>query len=161
DLELFLPAGDWCDKGRRRFPANPRFAECQLMLMSTNAVDLDVPQAWRLADDVARLTPERDRPRTRLQEQIFVAAVLARAGRERPELADSARRVLERSRGDATLDPQRELLGYEAFVYALLGDKQEALRQLGEYLVANPKHREGFRKNVHWWWRSLQDDPRF
>ena len=42
-----------------------------------------------------------------------------------------------------------------------LGDKDEALRLLEQYLVANPKHREGFRKNVHWWWRGLQDDPRF
>ena len=25
DLELFLPATDWCDKGHRRFPANPQF----------------------------------------------------------------------------------------------------------------------------------------
>ena len=36
-----------------------------------------------------------------------------------------------------------------------------AMRLLEQYFVAFPKHREGFRKNVHWWWRSLQDDPRF
>ena len=69
--------------------------------------------------------------------------------------------VLERSQGDAEIDPQRELLGYVAFVRVMLGDKDEALRLLDQYLVANPKHREGFRKIVHWWWRPLQDDPRF
>ena len=103
-----------------------------------------------------RLTPERDRPYQRLFEDIHVAAVLARAGR-----ADSARHVLDRSKGDRQVDPQRELLGYEAFARTMLGDKDEALRLLDEYLVANPKHREGFRKIVHWWWRPLQDDPRF
>jgi serine/threonine-protein kinase len=156
DLELFMPAIDWCNKGQRRFPSNPRFVHCQLMLMTSNAVDPDVDLAWRLAAEVVRLTPERDRAFTQLYEQIFVAGVLTRAG-----LADSARHVLERSKGDPQIDPQRELLGYEAFVRVMLGDKDEALRLLDEYLVANPKHREGFRKIVHWWWRPIQNDSRF
>jgi serine/threonine-protein kinase len=156
DLELFMPASDWCDKGHRRFPASPNFAHCQLMMMTTNAADPDVGSAWRLANEVVRLTPERNRPYTQLYEQIFVAAVLARAG-----LGDSARHVLDRSKGSAQIDPQKELLGYEAFVRVMLGDKDEALRLLDEYLVANPKHREGFRKIVHWWWRPIQGDPRF
>jgi len=87
---------------------------------------------------------------------VWAAAVLGRAG-----LKDSAHRVLERSRGDATVDPERDVLGYQAAVYTMIGDKDDALRVLGEYLVANPRHREGFRKNVHWWWRALQDDTRF
>jgi eukaryotic-like serine/threonine-protein kinase len=156
DLELFQPAIDWCDKGRRRFPDDPRFAECQLLLLSTKAKDPDVAQAWRLAADAIRLSPERDRPIKQLYEPVWVAAVLGRAG-----LKDSARHVLERSRGSADVDPDREILGYQAAVYTMLGDKDAALRLLGEYLVASPAHREGFRKNVHWWWRSLQEDPRF
>ena len=156
DLELFMPANDWCQKGHRRFPANSRFVHCQLMMMTTHAADPDVDAAWRLASETVRLTPERDRPYTQLYEQIFVAAVLARGG-----LADSARHVLDRSKGNAEVDPQKELLGYEAFVRVMLGDKDEALRLLDEYLVANPKHREGFRQIVHWWWRPIQDDPRF
>jgi hypothetical protein len=126
------------------------------MLMTSKAVDPDVGRAWQLARDVVRLTPERDRGRKQLFEQVWVAGVLARAG-----LADSARRVLLRSRGDPEIDPQRELLGYEAVVRVMLHDNDEALRLLEQYLVANPKHREGFRKNVHWWWRGLQDNPRF
>ena len=126
------------------------------MMMSSKAVDPDVGLAWQLAEEVVRLTPEPDRPYRRLYEQIYVAAVLTRAG-----LADSARHVLQRSQGDPQIDPQRELLGYVAFVRVMLGDKDEALRLLDPYLVANPIHREGFRKIVHWWWRPLQDDPRF
>src|SRR6266480_5128962 len=157
DLELFEPAADWCDKGRRRFPNSAQFEQCQLMLMATTkATDPDVDRAWRLASEGVRLSPERGRPFTQLLEQIWVAGVLARAG-----LPDSARHVLERSKGNADIDPQKELLGYEAVMRVTLGDKEEALRLLGEYLIANPKHREGFRKSVHWWWRPIQDDPRF
>ena len=156
DLELFVPAMDWCQKGSRRFPNNPQFAHCQLMLLSTNAADPDVGRAWQLAGEAERLTPEPRRPYAQLYEQIFVAAVLARAN-----LADSARHVLERSKGNAQIDPQKELLGYEAFVRVMLGDNNEAMRLLDEYFTANPTHREGFRKNVHWWWRPIQNDPRF
>ncbi len=156
DLELFMPAADWCSKGRSRFPANPLFVQCQLMMMTTNAADPDVPAAWQLADEAVRLSPEGNRPYQENFQHIFVAAVLARAG-----LPDSARHVLERSKGNADIDPQKELLGYEAMARVMLGDKDEALRLLDEYLVANPKHREGFRKIVHWWWRPIQDDPRF
>jgi len=155
DLELFEPALDWCEKGHRRFPGDPHFVECQLMLLHTKARDPDVPGAWRLADETVRLTPERDRAVKQLVEHVWVAAVLGRAG-----LKDSARRVLDRSRGSPEIDPTREVLGYHVVVRTMLGDKDEALRLLAEYLVANPRHREGFR-NVHWWWRSLQDDPRF
>ena len=156
DLELFMPAADWCNRGRSRFPANPLFAQCQLMMMTTNAADPDVHAAWQLADEAVRLSPERNRPYQENFQHIFVAAVLARAG-----LPDSARHVLARSKGNADIDPQKELLGYEAMARVMLGDKDEALRLLDEYLVANPKHREGFRKIVHWWWRPIQDDARF
>ena len=156
DLELFQPALDWCDKGRRRFPRDPRFAECELMLLSTNVRDPDVAEAWRLADDVAQLSPAQERSLRRLRAQIWVAAVLGRAG-----LRDSAGRVLERSYGTPDIDPTKDLPGYQAAVYGMLGNKEAALRSLSEYLVANPAHREGFRKNVHWWWRSIQDDPKF
>src|SRR5712692_2032075 len=74
-------------------------------------------------------------------QQMWVGFVLGRAG-----LVDSARRMLERSTGNSDIDPQRELLGYIAAARLSLGDKDEALRLLNTYLVANPKHRDGFRK---------------
>ena len=54
-----------------------------------------------------------------------MAVALARAG-----LADSARREAERSRGDATVDSGRELAQLEALARTILGDKDEAFRQL-------------------------------
>jgi serine/threonine-protein kinase len=156
DLEQFQQAADWCDKGHQRFPQDSRFLECRLWLMTSGALAADPDAAWRLADQVAPGRPEPQREFTRHLMQIVVASVLGKAN-----LADSARRVLVRARAAPDLDPARELAGYEAWVRTQLGDKDEALRLLREYLVANPRHREGFKKRVHWWWRPLQDDPRF
>jgi hypothetical protein len=82
--------------------------------------------------------------------------VLGRAG-----LVDSARKVLVRARADRTIDPRGELIGYEAFVRGQLGDRKEAVDLLQKYLTDHPEHRAGFAKVNAWWWRPLQDDPRF
>jgi len=156
DLEQFQQAADWCAKGHERFPQHARFFECRLWLMTSGALAADPEEAWRLAGQVAAASPEPQREFKRHLMHIVVASVLGRAN-----LPDSARRVLERARGGADVDPTHELPGYEAWVRAQLGDRDEALRLLREYMVANPRHREGFRKRVHWWWRPLQDDPRF
>jgi serine/threonine-protein kinase len=156
DLEQFQQAADWCDKGRQRFPQNTRFLECRLWLMTSGALSADPDVAWQLAEQVAAGRPAPQREFTRHLMQIVVASVLAKANHP-----DSARRVLLRARVAPDVDPTLELAGYEAWVRAQLGDKDEALRLLREYLVANPRHREGFRKRVHWWWRPLQNDSRF
>jgi hypothetical protein len=93
------------------------------------------------------------------EAQIVVADVLGRAG-----LADSARKLLVAARADRTIDTRGELIGYEAFVRAQLGDKadkNEAVDLLRKYLTDHPEHRAGFTKGNQWWWRPLQDDPRF
>jgi tetratricopeptide (TPR) repeat protein len=156
DLEQFQQAADWCEKGRARFPQNLALAECELVLMTTPVRRPDPDRAWQLAGEIPSLAPAPRRDFYRFKEQIVAAAVLARAG-----LADSARRVLERSRGDARIDEERELLGFQAWVYTTLGDRERALELLREYFVASPDHRRGFAKHVHWWWRPLQDDARF
>jgi serine/threonine-protein kinase len=156
DLEQFQQAADWCAKGRQRFPQNAKFLECRLWLMTSGAQAADPEEAWRLAGQVADARPGPQQEFTRHLMHIVVASVLGRAN-----LPDSARRVLERARAAADVDPTHDLPGYEAWVRTQLGDRDEALRLLREYLVANPRHREGFKKRVHWWWRPLQDDPRF
>jgi hypothetical protein len=97
------------------------------------------------------------------EAQIVVADVLGRAGEvlKRSELGDSARRVLVRARADRTIDPRGELMGYEAFVRAQIGDKKEAVDLLQRYLTDHPEHRAGFAKARQWWWEGLQEDPRF
>ncbi len=156
DLEQFADAQRWCEEGIRRFPANLRFVECQLWLMTSPAKAPDVALAWRLLDDIVRLAPTSQRAYMRLESQNGVAAVLARAG-----LADSARHVLARSRGGPDVDPEVELLSFQAFAYLLLGDRDEALRLMKEQVAANPAHRAGLARSTHWWWRDIKDDPRF
>jgi len=156
DLEQFADAERWCDEGVRRFPGNLPFAECQLWLMTSPAKAPDVARAWKLLDDIVRLAPTSLRAYVRLESQNGVAAVLARAG-----LADSARHVLARSRGGSDVDPEVELLSFQAFAYLLLGDRDQALRLLKEQVAANPAHRAGFARSTHWWWRDIKDDPRF
>ena len=156
DLEQFTDAERWCEEGIRRFPANLRFVECQLWLMTSPAKAPDVALAWKLLDDIVRLAPTSLRAYVRLESQNAVAAVLARAG-----LADSARHLLARSRGGPDVDPEVELLSFQAFAYLLLGDRDEALRLMKEQVAANPAHRAGLARSTHWWWRDIKDDPRF
>ena len=156
DLAQFPDAAHWCDEGRRRFPEDVKFVECQLWLMTTKAVDPDVPRAWLLADSLVKRAPENERGYQRLNSEMLVAATLARAG-----LKDSARRLAERSRGTSELDPTRDLELAGAFVYTLIGDKDEALRALKVYLAANPARRANLADDSGWWFRSLQDDPEF
>ncbi len=155
-LEQTQDAVHWCAEGRRRFPKNPRFTECQLWVLTLKDVDPDVPKAWHLVTELRDLGPAQQAEFDRLRDQILVAAVLARAG-----AGDSARRLLARSRADAEIDRERELVSYQAFVRVLLGDRDEALALLKQYLAANPEHRVGFATGYHWWWRDLRDDPRF
>jgi hypothetical protein len=87
---------------------------------------------------------------------MAVAAVLARKG-----LADSARRVAERSRGTPDVDPTRDLVYMDAFVQTLLEDRGEAVKLLKIYLAANPDQRAGMADDSGWWWRSLQGDSAY
>ena len=156
DLEQFPPAQRWCAEGRRRFPRDPRFTLCQLQLMITKAVDPKPAEAWRLSNEYTALTPQQDTAFQRRFGQIWVAIVLGRAG-----LRDSADHVLERNRVGPDIDPRGELTGYEAVARTFLGEHEEAISLLERYLTAHPEHRAGFAKVNAWFWRDLQDNPRF
>jgi serine/threonine protein kinase/tetratricopeptide (TPR) repeat protein len=157
DLGAFSPAQKWCDLLKKRFPDNPNGGRCQLWIMTTKSGSKDPDEAWRRASEYVRLAPPQLKEYTRREAQIVVAQVLNRAG-----LPDSARHVLVRARtSDPAIDPRGELVGYEAFVRAQLGDKQEAVDLLQKYLTDHPEHRGGFSKANPWWWQPIQDDPRF
>ena len=157
DLGAFSPAQKWCDLLKKRFPQNPNVGRCQLWIMTTKGASKDPDEAWRRASEYVRLAPPQLKEYTKREAQIVVAEVLNRAG-----LQDSARHVLARAKtSDPAIDPRGELLGYEAFVRAQLGDKQEAVDLLQKYLTDHPEHRGGFSKANPWWWQPIQDDPRF
>jgi len=156
DLEQFVDAVHWCDVGQQRFPKDPRFVECQLWLMTSQAEAPDVAKAWQLVGQLGELTPAQRWEFGKLKAQMAVAAVLAR-----DRSVDSARRVLIRSRGNTTLDPAQELLYLEAFVRTLLGDRDDALQLLKRYVAANPERRVDLAKDSQWWFRDLRSDPRY
>jgi TolB-like protein/tRNA A-37 threonylcarbamoyl transferase component Bud32 len=156
DLEDRVESTHWCDEGRRRFPEYNRFTECQLWLFALKGVPPDIPRAWQLVDEYERLSPPNQRTFQRLTGQMLVALALARAG-----LDDSARAVASRSRGDAEIDPTRDLALLGSLVRILLDDRDEALRLLSTYIATNPQFRTSLARDQTWWFQSLRDDPRF
>jgi len=156
DLEQFPNAIRWCKEGETRFPKDSKFVLCQLQLMMTKAVDPQPAQAWRLSREFTALTPQQDTAFNRRFGQVFVAIVLGRAG-----LKDSAEHVLAGARAGSDIDPRDELMGYEALARTFLGEHEQAITLLERYLTAHPEHRAGFAKKNYWWWRDLQNDPRF
>jgi hypothetical protein len=162
DLGHFDKSDQWCKEIGRRFPHTVNAVRCRLYSLTTSAVPPDVPGAWRLADSVVAATSPAGRDYQRLNADMLVAAVLARASKGQPGLADSSRHVARRSEGNATIDPTRELSYSGAFVYALLHDNESALRLLKDYLAANGQRVDSFR-NDHggWWFDDLARDPGF
>jgi len=156
DLEQFPNAIRWCDEGHFRFAKDPRFVLCRLHLLLTKAFEPNPAEAWRLTHELTRLTPQQDTALARRMAQMYVASVIARAG-----LRDSAHHVIERSRANADIDPRGELMALEALARTFLGEQNEAISSLERYLTAHPEHRGGFGKVNAWWWRDLQQNPRF
>jgi serine/threonine-protein kinase len=156
--EQFPEAIRWLKVYQARFPTDPYGIELRLLLYRTpKAGQSDTDSAWAYANEWVRRTPERSQPFARRKADIAVAGALAAAG-----LPDSARHVLLRARAPSPeADPRRDLSALEAQVRALLGDQDEAIRLLKEYLTVNPEHRRGFARITYWWWRDLQTNPKF
>jgi TolB-like protein len=157
DLGQFAEAGRTCREAGARFPADVRFKQCALWMMISPTGAPDPDAAWELLEEADSLSSASRRPFSHRMAQMIVAGVLARAN-----LPDSARSVLVDARGGPEVDPNQELPGYEAIMRTILGDQDEAVRQLRRYVSANPGHRfvevEG---DLHWWWRPLRDNPGF
>ncbi len=156
DLQQFPEAIQWCDVGRQRYPADSRFVSCPLWLQTADGIPPDVPAAWRTLAELEKVIPKAQWEMQGRKMQMVVAVAIARAG-----MLDSARRVIERARIDPKLDPRGDLAGHEVVIRALIGDKEEALKLLKMYLTAHPDHRIGYTRHRTWWYRSIQDDPRF
>lgn len=145
-------ANRWCDEGRRRFPDNPRFTLCRIMVNALPDAEPDVASLWSLLEHYVELSSPDDRPFSELRGQMMVAMALVQAG-----LPDSARAVVVRSRGDPDVDPTRELAYWESVVRSVLGDLDEAFSQLTIHLAANPGAVEG----ESWYLEPLREDPRW
>jgi eukaryotic-like serine/threonine-protein kinase len=156
DLEDPAGADRWCKEGRRRFPKDAYFTECQFEQMAIPGQPPDVAKAWQYLEEDVALWPPSDRDFRRRRDQLLVSFVLLNAG-----LRDSADRVALRSRADATVDPNRELIYFEAALRNRMGDRDESLRLLAQYFAANPQDRMTLANDASWWWHGVHEDPRF
>ncbi|MGZ3572410.1 MAG: protein kinase domain-containing protein [Gemmatimonadaceae bacterium] len=156
DLEQYPEALKWCNEGRRRYPTDAFINSCRLWMYTTRLARPDVDSAWIYKKQYVALAPGDKRATAEKMGDILVAGALARAG-----LPDSARHVLVRARATPEQDPERELEGYEAVMRVILGDQDEAVRLIADYLTVHPEHRKGFATRVSPWWRDLQSNPKF
>jgi tetratricopeptide (TPR) repeat protein len=155
DLEDVGESKRWCEEGRRRFPEQYRFAECQLWLYALKDT-VDLARLPQLYQRYLELTPMNIRAFNEHYGLMLVAVAQARAGHR-----DSADAIARRARADTTIDGTRELALLEAIMRTMLGERDEALQQLDLYLSANPQMREGYARDRTWWFRALRDDPRY
>ena len=159
DNQSFPEANRWCGEGTTKFPRDPFFVECHLWMMTSNNGDDGVrsaDHAWKLYEQLTKLVPPKDSAFELRLAQIIVGGALAKA-----QLPDSAKHVLERARPPAGLDPENELIGYEAVMRVILGDQDEAVKLLTRYATTNPDHLKGFATGSGWWWRDIQGNPKF
>ncbi|MEO8337284.1 MAG: protein kinase, partial [bacterium] len=156
NLESFPEAMQWCDEAHRRFPREPFFVECRLMMYLTKYKQPDVDSAWAYARQYAELYPDSARVVPRKKAEVFVAGTIVRAG-----IKDSADHVLLRTRATPQEDPRHEVQGYEVVVRVMQGKQDEAIRLIEDYLTVNPEHRRGFAARTVWWWRDLQGNKKF
>jgi eukaryotic-like serine/threonine-protein kinase len=162
DLGNTAAAQEWSARYRSRFPNEVRAIRSELYLMTMPAAqNNDIARAWQLVDTIVARTTPGDSARTRLWMRILAAGAIARNAPAIPALADSARRVVARSTGDAVIDPARELPYFGAFVLTILGDGEGAVRLLGEYVAANPLRASALRDDPGWWFRSIAERPDF
>ncbi|HYR12061.1 MAG TPA: BTAD domain-containing putative transcriptional regulator [Longimicrobium sp.] len=155
-LEQYGRAREWCRAGRRRFPADYRFVECELTLLARDASAGASPDsAWRLVRSIERLDPPA-RARTAgrayapVYRRMMAAAVLARAGER-----DSARALVARARAATRDEPELRvsLLYDEAYVQWLLGDVGRAAALLDTFATAQPGLRDYLTRDPLFRWR--------
>ncbi|HET8833458.1 MAG TPA: hypothetical protein VFN08_01920, partial [Gemmatimonadales bacterium] len=116
----------------------------------------DIPAAWAAYDRYVSLSPPSLQAYNKLQGQMRMAVALARA-----DLGDSARRVAERSRGDASIDPSRDLAQIEAIALDVLGDKEAAFKQISIWLARNPQVVGTAGQDETWELKDLREDPKY
>ncbi|NNC31463.1 BTAD domain-containing putative transcriptional regulator [Longimicrobium terrae] len=141
----YAGAARWCGRGGREFPNDWRFLDCQLLLLREDpGVSPDPARAWALVARLEVLDPpakarQAGNPYSPIFRRLVAASVSARVGD-----GERARAELARARRD--VGNNRELavdLKYdEAYVRLVLGERNQALRLLREYLAVRHENRE-------------------
>jgi TolB-like protein len=176
ELGTTTEAVRWCQEGLRRFEHDFRFQQCRIMLYGLRDYPPDVDSAWAVSTRMAELAPPPVRPLWEKQGLSYVAWALVRAN-----LPDSAEAVAMRARTGPDIDPVRQVAYSEAIMRLWMAQLYEsqgrdaevreqmdlAVRQLGDYLAANPSSMEGFRSDASrgridkWYLDGLANEPAF
>jgi serine/threonine protein kinase len=158
DLEAGTQAKRWCDEGAARFPQDFRFVECRLWLLTLRNQN-PKPTAdaiWKAYRDYIEANKVDKREFLEKRGGMIAAIALVQAG-----LGDSARAVITRSQGNESIDPGGDLIQFEMFARAQLGEKDRALALLGKYLASHPQQRAFASRDESWWLESLHNEPRY
>jgi serine/threonine protein kinase/tetratricopeptide (TPR) repeat protein len=154
--ERYADASTWCETGRRRYPNDPRFSECRLIVLAWSVRDRSqVDEAWNAAQRIQTEVTNPDVKNRWPNHHLMVAMILARAG-----MAESARAVVAAVHRDQP--PNRSIVDIaydEAYVWLLLNDRAKALSLLRSYVMAHPEDREYVRGSP--WFQSLREDSVF
>jgi serine/threonine-protein kinase len=149
----FDHAQRWCRGARTRFPEDPRFVECELVVLGWSGnTRTDVAEAWRQLKTIEATDSAGMLGFNTAFRRMMVAAVLARAG-----LRDSARAVVADARkSGGNMDSS---VAAEAYVHVLLDQPDQAIRLLSQLLGTNPQLRAIVARNP--WFKELRGDSRF
>ncbi len=152
NLERFADAEEWCTLGRQRYPGDPRFETCRLILLGwTGKSRAEVGTAWgelrriEQADRVGMFDSQWGFLR------MMVALVAARAG-----LADSARAIITATRAGLAGHPGSPIDTEEAYARLLLGERAAAIQLLQVALREDPASR-GYIVRKPWFRPLVQD----
>jgi TolB-like protein/tetratricopeptide (TPR) repeat protein len=162
-LGHFSQAQETCDDGARRAPDNFRFVSCRLQLLVTpHVAQPSIDSGWTYLAQLQEMVPAGRADYERVLGEMLVAGVIAKAARQDPALQDSARMVLYRAaaRIDQRIDPTLHIRAYEAFIWTLVGDRDQAVATLNQLLAADPAY-FSMSTGLTWRWRDLENDPRF
>ena len=141
-LEKYEDAQTWCETGRRRFPTDWLFLQCQLTLLeSSPRARPSADRAWRVIAELDGVEPPDTRAWADPRLRMMAAGVLARAG-----LRDSAEHVIRAARAAAPDDA--ELLYLEALARVRLSQPDSAVQLLSNLLHGAPDFRPYLRRDV-------------
>jgi serine/threonine protein kinase/tetratricopeptide (TPR) repeat protein len=156
DLNNRVEAEKWCKIGQQRVPEDYRFTQCRLELLELQGQTPKPDSIWATYKEFVARSPANSKEFNTLKGGMLAALALVRAG-----LPDSARAVALKSRGSPQVDPNSELMLYEAQLRAQLKDTDEVIRLLRRYFANNPQQRAFAKDDDSWWWDNVRDDARY
>jgi eukaryotic-like serine/threonine-protein kinase len=152
NLEKFDDASRWCEMGITQYAGDPRFQTCRLILLGwTGKSSRDVGKAWQEIETIERSDSIGMFSSQWRYFRMIAAMTAARAG-----LKDSARAIIAKVHEDSAAHPGTEVRMEEAYVFLLLGQRDEALTLLRDELKNDPDSRGRIMRSP--WFRPLAAD---